>query len=67
MTTLEADNRWFLKFDDEREVRRWTAVGPTGRLGDVETAVEAIELLRSAGAPQYVVFMDVRFGHRTDY
>ena len=61
MTTLEADNRWFLKFDDEREVRRWTAVGPTGRLGDVATAAEAVALLRQAGAPKVVTFLDIRF------
>jgi hypothetical protein len=58
---IDLDNGpWLLKYDDERASRRWTAVGPTGRLGDVGTAEEAIRLLRDAGAPATTPFLDIR-------
>jgi len=55
---------WLLKFDDERTTNRWAAVGPTGRLGDTDSAEQAIALLRAAGAPRTVPFLDIRFEER---
>jgi len=61
----DASDVWILKYDDERTTRRWTAIGGGGRLGDVETAEEAIDLLRRAGAPRHLQFMDIRFEQST--
>ena len=39
-----------LKLDRLRTTHRWTAIGPTGRLGDYDDAEAAVLALREAGA-----------------
>ena len=39
---------WILKFDELRAAKRWTALGPEGRIGDFETEQEALQALDAA-------------------
>ena len=39
---------WVLKYDELRASKRWTAIGPIGRVGDFETMTEALDAIRVA-------------------
>jgi len=46
-----------LKLDRLRTSRRWTAIGPAGRLGDYDDAEAAVLALREAGATSVALSM----------